>query len=168
MEKFLMALKTEGFQGLAYVLTSASSSSSLVEDGVGGAHSSEEDAPPPSLSLSASSSSSELTRDQAKLEKAAQNWLDRKRFAHVFFAAGPTRPAFLCIVRLFFPPSLLPCFALQTIDSFFFLLISCRTPCALAELITNCKILVYCRSAPFLSSCPCVFPILRLFVLSFI
>lgn len=97
MEKFLMALKTEGFQGLAYVLTSASSSSSLVEDTVGGAHSSEEDAPPPSLSLSLSSSSSELTRDQAKLEKAVQNWLDRKRFAYLFFAAGPTRPAFLCI-----------------------------------------------------------------------
>ncbi|OAV87984.1 hypothetical protein PTTG_29205 [Puccinia triticina 1-1 BBBD Race 1] len=91
LEKFLMALKTDCFQGLAYVLTRPA-----VER-------------PTSSSASASSSSASPSADgqesegkeEATLEKALATWLERKRFPFLAPAeapaSGPVRRGIICI-----------------------------------------------------------------------
>ncbi|PLW55207.1 hypothetical protein PCANC_03237 [Puccinia coronata f. sp. avenae] len=77
LEKFLMALKTEGFKGLAYILTRA---------------------PPSSSSSSSSAAGLGLLSDPAdplngRLEDAARAWLDRKGFSWSPNPSSTTAPA---------------------------------------------------------------------------
>ncbi|KNE92786.1 hypothetical protein, variant 3 [Puccinia striiformis f. sp. tritici PST-78] len=63
LEKFMMALKTEGYQGLAYVLTSSDDDHDDHDD-------------------------RSVEKDDSHLEKSVVNWLDRKRFLWQSFSAS--------------------------------------------------------------------------------
>ncbi|KAI9628352.1 hypothetical protein KEM48_011635 [Puccinia striiformis f. sp. tritici PST-130] len=63
LEKFMMALKTEGYQGLAYVLTSSDDD-----------HDDQDDR--------------SVEKEDSHLEKSVVNWLDRKRFLWQSFSAS--------------------------------------------------------------------------------